>query len=239
MDDSEATRGDGPYVMAPPAVASLPVQGEAARFPVRRVYCVGRNYAAHAVEMGHDPDKEPPFFFQKNPDDLATDGADFPYPPATRDVHHEVELVVALAAGGRDIAVTRALDHVWGYAVGIDMTRRDLQAEAKRLGRPWEVAKAFAHAAPCGPLAPAARIGHPGAGAIRLDVDGVRRQEGDLNQMIWKVPEIVATLSTLFTLAPGDLIMTGTPAGVGPVEVGQRLDAHIDGVGELRVAVTG
>jgi fumarylpyruvate hydrolase len=154
-------------------------------------------------------------------------------------VHHEVELVVALAAGGRDIAVADALAHVWGYAVGIDMTRRDLQSEAKKLGRPWEVGKAFEHSAPCGELVPAAEIGHPSAGAIWLDIDGERRQAGDLNQMIWKVPEIVAQLSSLFELRPGDLIMTGTPAGVGPVRVGQRLQAHIDGVGELEVAVTG
>jgi fumarylpyruvate hydrolase len=227
------------YVIAPPAPASLPVEGRSERFPVHRIYCVGRNYAAHAVEMGHDPDKEPPFFFQKNPDNLATDGADFPYPPRTSDVHHEVELVVALGRGGRDIAVADALAHVWGYAVGIDMTRRDLQGEAKKLGRPWEVAKAFEHSAPCGPLVPAAEIGHPSTGAIRLDIDGERRQAGDLDQMIWKVPEVVAALSALFALQPGDLIMTGTPAGVGPVHVGQRLHAHIDGVGDLKLTVTG
>jgi fumarylpyruvate hydrolase len=239
MNDDAPAGAATRYVIAPPAVASLPVRGRAERFPVHRIYCVGRNFAAHAVEMGHDPDKEPPFFFQKNPDNLATDGAAFPYPPMTSDVHHEVELVVALATGGRDIAVAEALDHVWGYAVGIDMTRRDLQGEAKKLGRPWEVGKAFEHSAPCGALVPAAEIGHPGAGAIWLDIDGERKQAGDLNQMIWKVPEIVAQLSTLFELRPGDLIMTGTPAGVGPVAVGQRLVAHIDGVGDLEVAVTG
>jgi fumarylpyruvate hydrolase len=237
-DDAPAGAPDA-YVLAPPALASLPVRGRAERFPVHRIYCVGRNFAAHAVEMGHDPDKEPPFFFQKNPDNLATDGADFPYPPRTRDVHHEVELVVALGRGGRDIPVARALDYVWGYAVGIDMTRRDLQGEAKKLGRPWEVAKAFEHSAPCSALVPAVEIGHPSRGAIWLDVDGARKQEGDLNQMIWKVPEVVAELSTLFELRAGDLIMTGTPAGVGAVAVGQRLHAHIDGVGELDIAVTG
>jgi len=239
MTDDAAADAANAYVIAPPALASVPVRGTGRRFPVHRIYCVGRNFAAHAVEMGHDPDKEPPFFFQKNPDNLATDGAAFPYPPRTRDVHHEVELVVALAEGGRDIAVERALDHVWGYAVGIDMTRRDLQGEAKTLGRPWEVAKAFEHSAPCGELVPATAIGHPSAGAIWLDIDGERRQAGDLNQMIWKVPEVVAELSSLFELQPGDLIMTGTPAGVGPVHVGQRLHGHIDGVGDLEVAVTG
>jgi len=239
MTDDAAADAANAYVIAPPALASVPVRGTGRRFPVHRIYCVGRNFAAHAVEMGHDPDKEPPFFFQKNPDNLATDGAAFPYPPRTRDVHHEVELVVALAEGGRDIAVERALDHVWGYAVGIDMTRRDLQGEAKTLGRPWEVAKAFEHSAPCGELVPATAIGHPSAGAIWLDIDGERRQAGDLNQMIWKVPEVVAELSSLFELRAGDLIMTGTPAGVGPVHVGQRLHAHIDGVGDLEVAVTG
>jgi len=238
MNDDAPAGAATRYVITPPAIASLPVQGRGERFPVHRIYCVGRNFAAHAVEMGHDPDKELPFFFEKSPDNLATDGADFPYPPQSRDVHHEVELVVALAKGGRDIKVADALDHVWGYAVGIDMTRRDLQGEAKKLGRPWEVGKAFAHAAPCGPLLPAAEIGHPSTGAIWLDVDGERKQAGDLNQMIWKVPEVIATLSTLFELKPGDLIMTGTPAGVGPVEVGQRMHAHIDGVGDLLVAVT-
>jgi fumarylpyruvate hydrolase len=215
---------------------SLPVVGSDARFPVRRVYCVGRNYAAHAVEMGHDPDKEPPFFFQKAPDNLATDGV-FPYPSATSEVHHEIELVVALEGSGSDIPVERALDRVFGYAVGLDMTRRDLQAEAKRLAQPWEAAKAFEHSAPCGALVPAAVIGHPERGAIRLDVDGERRQEGDLDQLIWKVPEIVAHLSRLFTLAPGDVIFTGTPSGVGPVQRGDVLHGHIDGIGELEVTV--
>ncbi len=224
------------YVIPPPPVPALPVRGTDSLFPVRRIYCVGRNYAAHAVEMGHDPDKEAPFFFQKNPDNLALDGT-FPYPDASSDVHHEVELVVALHKGGKAIPVESALAHVYGYAVGIDMTRRDLQAEAKKAGRPWEVAKAFERSAPCGPLIPATEIGHPDAGAITLSVNGEMRQSGDLNQLIWKVPEVIAHLSALFTLAPGDLIFSGTPSGVGPVQRGDSVDAHIDGVGALGVKV--
>ncbi|WP_114966208.1 fumarylacetoacetate hydrolase family protein [Alkalilacustris brevis] len=227
----------GPFVIEPPAQASLPVQGSAMRFPVHRIYCVGRNYAAHAVEMGYDPDKEPPFFFQKNPDNLLTGTEDFPYPPATRDLHHEVELVVALSKGGRDIAAEAALDCVYGYAVALDMTRRDLQGEAKKLGRPWEVGKAFEHSAPSGPLVPASEIGHPARGAIWLDVNGERRQAGDLEQMIWKTQEMIAILSGLFELRAGDLIMTGTPAGVGPVERGDVLRGGVEGVGEITFRV--
>lgn len=219
----------------PPVV--LPVRGGGG-FPVHRVYCVGRNYAAHAVEMGHDPNKEPPFFFQKNPDNLRTDG-EFPYPPKSRDVHHEIELLVALARGGQNIRAEDALDHVHGYAVCLDMTRRDLQDVAKKAGRPWEVAKAFEASAPCSALVPAAEIGHPERGAIWLDVNGERRQSGDLAQMIWKTPEMIAYLSELFTLAPGDVILTGTPSGVGAVRPGDRLHGHVDGVGELEVRVTG
>jgi fumarylpyruvate hydrolase len=234
MPDTSETAGT---VIPAPDPVRLPVQGDSRVFPVHRIYCVGRNYAAHAVEMGHDPEKEPPFFFQKNPDNLLCGAAEMPYPPATRDLHHEIELMVALAHGGRDIPVDRALDHVYGYAVALDMTRRDLQGEAKKLGRPWEVGKAFEHAAPCGPVVPAAEIGHPERGQIRLDVNGERRQDGDLKQMIWKVPEMIRILSTLFTLAPGDLILTGTPAGVGPVQRGDRLHGHVDGVGDLEIAI--
>jgi fumarylpyruvate hydrolase len=197
---------------------------------------VGRNYAAHAVEMGHDPDKEPPFFFQKNPDNLVTSGR-FPYPSATSDVHHEIEMVVGLAKGGSEIAVDAALGCVFGYAVGLDMTRRDLQSKAKDMGRPWEIGKAFEASAPCSQLVPANVIGHPSSGAIWLDVNGVRRQAGDLNQMIWKVPEIISYLSGLFTLMPGDLIFSGTPSGVAAVSRGDQLTGHVDGVGELQVAV--
>jgi fumarylpyruvate hydrolase len=235
MNDRAAHASDR-YVVAPPEVVTLPVRGCGRLFPVHRVYCVGRNYAAHAVEMGHDPDKEPPFFFQKNPDNVVTGGR-FPYPDRSDDVHHEVELVIALARGGKDIPAEAALDHVFGYAVGLDMTRRDLQGEAKKLGRPWEVGKAFESSAPCGEIVPAAEIGHPASGAIWLKVNGETRQSGDLNQLIWKVPEMIAYLSGLFTLAPGDLIFSGTPAGVGAVQRGDELHAHVDGVGDLRVRV--
>ncbi len=223
-------------VIAPPAPVTLPVLGSAARFPVRRVYCIGRNYAAHAVEMGHDPDREPPFFFQKNPDNLDPSG-EFPYPPQSRDVHHEVELAVALGGGGSDVATDAALGLVWGYAVALDMTRRDVQDEAKRLKRPWETSKAFERSAPIGPLVPAASLGHPSEGRITLAVNGEIRQEGDLNQLIWKVPEMIAFLSGYFTLAPGDVILSGTPAGVGPVERGDRLEARIAGLPPLDVRV--
>jgi fumarylpyruvate hydrolase len=225
-----------PTVIAPPAPVLLPVLGTDARFPVRRVYCVGRNYAEHAREMGHDPAREPPFFFQKNADDLDPSGV-FPYPSASADVHHEVELAVALGAGGVDIPPDRALDAVFGYAVALDMTRRDLQAAAKAAGRPWETAKAFERSAPIGEIAPAAAIGRPAAGRIALAVNGAPRQEGDLAQMIWSAPEIIAALSRLFRLAPGDVILTGTPAGVGPVARGDLLEAVIDGVGALSVRV--
>jgi fumarylpyruvate hydrolase len=187
--------------------------------------------------MGHDPDREPPFFFMKPADTLLTDGRDFPYPSRSRDVHHELELVVALGAGGADISAARALEHVYGYAVGLDMTRRDLQAEAKKLGRPWDAGKAFDASAPCSAVRRAADIGHPAAGAVWLEVNGTIRQKGDLAQLIWTVPEIIAALSTLFTLAPGDLIFTGTPAGVGPVERGDVLVGGVEGVGTLTVRV--
>ena len=225
------------YVFDPAPVTALPIRDSAERFPVRRIYCVGRNYAEHAIEMGGDPDREPPFFFQKNPDNLVARRAEFPYPPASRDVHHEIELVVFLSRGSEDIPVERALDCVFGYAVGLDMTRRDLQGEAKKMGRPWEIGKAFEASAPCGEIVPAREIGHPQEGAIWLKVNGRTVQQGDLNQMIWKVPEAISYLSGLFRLAPGDVIMTGTPAGVGPVQRGDELFGHIDGVGDLRVKV--
>ena len=225
------------YVFAPAPIPALPIMGGTALFPVHRIYCVGRNFADHAIEMGHDPDKEPPFFFQKNPDTLATPAEGFPYPSASSDVHHEVELVIALRSGGSDIPVDQALDCVFGYAIGLDMTRRDLQAEAKKHGRPWEVAKAFERSAPCGPLHAASAVGHPTEGNIRLSVNGTLRQDGNLNQMIWKVPEMIAHLSRLFTLQPGDLIFSGTPAGVGAVQKGDVMLAHIDGLGEIAVEV--
>ena len=224
------------YVFPPAAIPALPVAGSDQVFAVRRLYCVGRNYAEHAIEMGHDPNREPPFFFQKNPDSLVLDGR-FPYPPATADVHFEIELVVALGSGGSGIPVERAMVCVYGYAVGLDMTRRDLQGEAKKLGRPWEVGKSFEASAPCGPLVPASRIGHLDKGAVWLDVNGKRRQTGDLSQLIWKIPETIAYLSGLFTLAPGDLIMTGTPAGVGAVQRGDVMKGGVEGVGEIEVKV--
>lgn len=224
------------FVFEPARIPSLPIQDSDQLFPVRRVYCVGRNYADHAVEMGHDPNKEPPFFFQKNPDNLTTDSS-FPYPVASSDVHHEVELVVCLSRGGTDISVSDALSHVYGYGVGLDMTRRDLQGEAKKLGRPWEIGKAFEKSAPVSAIVPAERVGHPSSGAIWLKVNGEIRQNGDLNQTIWKTAEAISYLSGLFELAAGDVIMTGTPAGVGAVHRGDRLEAHIDGIGDLTVTV--
>ena len=224
-------------VIESPKPVTLPVHGTDDVFPVRRVYCVGRNYAAHAIEMGHDPDREDPFFFQKNPDNLVTGNGDFPYPDKTNDVHHEIELVVALSSGGRNIPVENALDFVYGYAVGLDMTRRDLQAEMKKAGRPWEIGKAFERSAPCSAIVPASEIGHPDSGAIWLKINGDIRQEGDLNQLIWKVPETISYLSGLFELAGGDIIMTGTPSGVGPVEASDVLHGHIEGIGELYAKV--
>jgi len=225
-----------PFVIEPAVTPTLPVKGSDRLFPVHRVYCVGRNYAAHAVEMGHDPSREPPFFFQKNPDNLVADGA-FPYPPASDDVHHEIEMMVALKSGGSDIPVEAALTCVYGYGIALDMTRRDLQAKAKEMGRPWETGKAFEASAPCSPLVTAERIGHPVQGAIWLDVNGQRRQTGDLNQMIWKVPEMISYLSSLFTLVPGDVILTGTPSGVGAVKRGDVLEGHVEGIGDLKVRV--
>lgn len=214
----------------------IPVEGGGV-FPVRRVYCIGRNYAAHAIEMGHDPDREPPFFFQKNPDSLDASG-EMPYPVGTSDLHHEIEMIVALKSGGRDIALEDALSHVWGYGVALDMTRRDLQGEAKKLGRPWEIGKSFEHSAPISPLLPVSQVGHPSTGEITLHVNGALRQEGDLAQMIWKTPEIIRYLSQYFELAAGDVILTGTPAGVGPVARGDVMEGKVAGLGTLRVRVT-
>jgi len=223
------------YAFNPAPQPSLPIKGTHKLFPIHRIYCVGRNYAEHAREMGGDA-KDPPFFFQKNPDNIVVDGT-FPYPGATRDVHFEIELVVALQSGGTDIRVADAMRHVFGYAVGIDMTRRDLQAEAKKLQRPWEVGKAFEHSAPCTALIPAQHVQNPARGAIWLDVNGVRKQTGDLSQMIWDIPHQIAFLSGLFDLKAGDLIFTGTPAGVGAVTKGDRLKGHVDHVGDLDVTV--
>ncbi|MGB1024589.1 MAG: fumarylacetoacetate hydrolase family protein [Paracoccaceae bacterium] len=224
------------FVISAPSHPMIPVEGEGV-FPVRRVYCIGRNYAAHAIEMGHDPDREPPFFFQKNPDSLDASG-EMPYPVGTSDLHHEIEMMVALKSGGRDIALEDALSHVWGYGVALDMTRRDLQGEAKKLGRPWEIGKSFEHSAPISPLLPVSKVGHPSTGEITLHVNGALRQEGDLAQMIWKTPEIIRYLSQYFELAAGDVILTGTPAGVGPVARGDVMEGKVAGLGTLRVRVT-
>jgi fumarylpyruvate hydrolase len=218
------------------AAPALPVAESNQVFPVGRIYCVGRNYAEHAREMGHDPDREPPFFFMKPADAIVPSGATIPYPQATRDLHHEIEMIVAIGRDGADIPLERALDHVFGYGVGLDMTRRDLQGEAKKLGRPWEMGKAFDNSAPCTALKTAAMIGHPAKGAIWLKVNGKVTQKGDLSEMIWNVPETIAYLSRLVTLRSGDLIMSGTPAGVGPVKAGDRLEGHVDGVGDLTVS---
>ena len=224
------------YVFQPSPVVTLPVRGSDKKFPVRRIYCVGRNYAAHSIEMGGDPDKEEPFFFQKNPDNIDLTG-EFPYPEKSTDVHHEIELLVALKSGGINIPLAKALDCVFGYAVCLDMTRRDLQSQMKAQGRPWEIGKAFERSAPCGELVPASEIGHPDHGAIWLEVNGEKRQQGDLNPLIWKVPEMISYLSGLFELAAGDLIMSGTPSGVGPVVRGDKLHGHIDGIGDLECRV--
>ena len=213
------------------------VQGTSSRFPVRRIYLVGRNYADHAREMGHDPNREKPFFFQKPSDAVLPSGSNFPYPPQSSNVHHEIEMVVALASGGRDIDEANALQHVYGYAVGIDITRRDLQQQMKQQGRPWEAGKSFDRSAPISEIVPVASCGHPQNGRIWLTVNGELRQDGDLSQLIWSVPEIIATLSASFELAGGDLIFTGTPAGVGPIEPGDRLSGGVQSVGEIEINV--
>lgn len=224
------------YVIEPPPQAAVPVAG-GGLFPVRRIFCVGRNYAEHAREMGADPDREPPFFFQKPADALLTGGGEMPYPPATRDLQHEMELVAAIGHAGTDIAVLEALGHVWGYAAGLDMTRRDLQGQAKREGKPWDMGKGFDHSAPIGELIPAARAGHPDRGRIELRVNGEVRQSSDLSRMIWSVAETVAYLSSLVRLAPGDLIFTGTPEGVAAVRRGDVLEGSIEGVGTVRTTI--
>lgn len=220
------------YVIPPPQQTVVPVRGGGV-FPVRRIYCVGRNYAEHAREMGHDPNAEPPFFFSKPADALVTGGADTPYPSRTENYHHEIELVAAIGTGGSEIAVEAALGHVWGYAVGLDMTRRDLQAWAKKGAKPWEVAKGFDHSAPIGELVPAAEVAQPLTQAITLTVNGELRQSAHLSDMTWDLAHVIAELSRYFRLEPGDLIMTGTPAGVGAVARGDRLEGAIEGIGTV------
>jgi fumarylpyruvate hydrolase len=215
------------FVIDPPVQISLPVTGDTRRFAVNRIYCVGRNYADHAREMGHDPDREPPFFFMKPANSIVTDGKDMAYPNLSK----------AIGKGGSNIAADKALDHVYGYGVGLDMTRRDLQGEAKKMGRPWDTGKAFDQSAPCGEITPVTQCGHPSQGAVTLLVNGEERQSGDLNQLIWNVPDTIAYLSTLFTLEPGDLIFSGTPAGVGPVKKGDVLEGSVAGLKNLKTKI--
>ena len=224
------------YVIPPPPQAELAVAGGSKTFPVRRIWCVGRNYVEHIREMGQD-EREPPFFFAKPADAIVPNGGTVPYPPVTKDLHHEVELVVAMKGGGRNIPVERALELVYGYAVGIDLTRRDLQIASRNIKRPWEVGKAFDASAPCGALRPAAEIGHPRKGRISLQINGEVKQDGDLEQMIWNVPEIINQLSQIVELSAGDIIMTGTPAGVSQLKPGDKLECEVKGVGRLTVTI--
>lgn len=224
-------------VFAAATPATLPVRGSSNRYAVRRIFCVGRNYAAHVREMGGDATREQPFFFAKSPEHIALSGSTVPYPPGTHNYHHEIELVVAMGKAAWNVAPGHALDCIWGYGVGLDMTRRDLQAEAKKAGRPWTFGKDFESAAVLSELVPAATIGHPEHGAIELKVNGEERQHADLDNMIWSVPEIVAHLSRDYHLRAGDLIYTGTPSGVGPVVTGDRLSGRIEGVGEIALTI--
>ncbi|MDB5776654.1 MAG: hydrolase family protein [Herbaspirillum sp.] len=231
------------FVIPAPAIVGLPVVGTIDLFPVRRVYCVGRNYAAHAREMGFDPDREPPFFFCKFNDNMsivpvpAGVAVELPYPTLTENYHYEIEMVVAIGKGGKNIPADRANEHVYGYAVGLDMTRRDLQIRMREQGRPWEIGKAFDYSAPIGPIHPATRSGHIANGAISLEVDGAMRQNSDLTHLIWSVPETIANLSTLFELQPGDLIFSGTPEGVGAVKPGQTMVGKVAGLETITVKV--
>ncbi len=225
------------YVITAPATPSLAVAGQDSRFPIRRVFCVGRNYGAHAREMGSDPSREPPFFFSKPADAVVPASGAVPYPSSTNDLHHEVELVVALGSGGADIAPAAAMALVWGYGVGLDLTRRDLQAVAKDAGRPWDMAKGFDASAPCSPLIPAATLGHPQDARIWLEVNGALRQEGNLNEMIWPVADVISHLSRLVRLEAGDLIYTGTPAGVAALQRGDQVRGGVEGVAEFALSI--
>ena len=226
------------YVIPVPEIPSIPVKGTNDRFPVHRIYCVGRNYAAHAREMGKDPDREPPFFFMKPADAVVPNESQLPFPSRTSNLHHEIELVVAIGKGGRNIALDTALEHVFGYAVGNDLTRRDLQFESRDKGRPWDTAKGFDRAAPITAITPAKDCGHFKQGAIWLKVNGTLRQQGDIADLIWSVPEVIAELSTLFELQPGDLIFTGTPAGVAAINSGDRIEGGVDGLDTLVTTFT-
>ena len=239
---ADKRRAGSAWAIEPGDPPWLNVIGETVRFPVARIWCVGRNYMAHAREMESGPSEgrppDPPFFFLKPSTALVAGGGSVRYPPATSLLHHEVELVVALAGGGRNIPPEKALDHVFGYAVGVDLTRRDVQTEAKRAGRPWSMAKGFDGSAPCSAIAPSAAIGHPASGRITATVNGEIRQDGDLSEQIWSVEQVVARLSEIVELLPGDLLFTGTPAGVGPLVPGDQLDAAIEGIGHLAVRIT-
>ena len=226
------------YVFEPSPRPSIAIAGSNHRFPVRRIYCVGRNYAEHVREMGNDPEKSLPFFFGKPADAVVESGASIPYPASTSNFHHEIELVVAIGKGGSNVAVAHALDHVWGYGVGIDLTRRDLQTTAKASGRPWDMAKGFDLSAPIAPLSAVSDCGHLAKGRIWLAIDGEIRQEADISQMIWSVPEIISALSTQISLRPGDIIMTGTPQGVGPILPAQSITGGIDGLIGININIT-
>ncbi|MEM8822600.1 MAG: fumarylacetoacetate hydrolase family protein [Pseudomonadota bacterium] len=225
------------FVFPPPAQPSVAVAESDGRLPVRRIFCVGRNYAAHAREMGKDPDREPPFFFTKPADAVVESGETVAYPPETENFHYEAELIVAIGTGGRDIAEADALSHVWGYAIGNDLTRRDLQLEAREKGRPWDWGKAFDRSAVIGPVHPVAEVGHLASGLIRLKVNGEVKQDADLDELIWSVPEIVSILSRSVELKQGDLIMTGTPAGVGPLVPGDICQVEIAGLGAIETRI--
>jgi len=216
---------------------SVAVTGGDELFPVHRIYCIGHNYAAHVRELGGNPDRQQPLWFMKPADAIVASGSSIAYPTRTADLHHEIELVVAIGQTAVNVSVEEASDCIFGYAVGIDLTRRDLQAEAKKGGRPWDTAKGFDHSAPIGAIHEVGRVGHPSAGRIWLAVNDELRQEADLDEMIWRVPEAIADLSTLFALMPGDLIYTGTPAGVGPLEHGDTIKGGIDGLGEIALTI--
>jgi fumarylpyruvate hydrolase len=227
------------YLFDPPEVPSVPIRGRGERFPVRRIYCVGRNYAAHAREMGFDPDREPPFFFTKPADAIIGSDATIPYPPDTANFHHEVELVAALGTGGRDIRAEHAIEHVFGYAVGNDLTRRDRQIEMREKGRPWDIGKAFDRSAQIGEIVPLEQCGDIDKARIWLSVNGAIRQDSAIAHLIWSVAETISILSRSFELQPGDLIYTGTPEGVGPIVRGDNVAAGVDGLGEIRLTISG
>ena len=225
------------YVFEPEVQPSLAVQGSSARFPVRRIYCIGRNYLAHIREMGEADERDPPIFFQKPSDSIVEEGVPVPYPTATSDYQYEAELIVAIGKAGEDIDVKDANQYIFGYAVGLEMTRRDLQRAAAKAGHPWENGKSFDHSSPCSAIVPASVTGHPERGALLLTVNGVQKQKADLSQLIWNVPEIIAQLSRLYRLMPGDLIYTGTPDGVGPVVPGDQLETSVENIATFRAMI--